>query len=58
MAAIVAPEDLKDVTDAVEKAGEKVLQIGRVIAGEKGCTVAGSRGTWSARSDWSAVHHG
>jgi len=58
MALMAAEEDVKGVTQALETAGESVLKIGRVEAGEKGCTVAGSGGTWSARSDWSAVHHG
>jgi phosphoribosylformylglycinamidine cyclo-ligase len=58
MAVVVAPDDLKSVTNIIEKAGEKVLQLGRIEQGEKGCTVAGWRGTWSARSDWSATHHG
>jgi phosphoribosylformylglycinamidine cyclo-ligase len=58
MAAIVAQADAKDATRALEKAGESVARIGDVIAGEKGCTVAGARGAWSARSEWSATHHG
>ncbi len=58
MVAIVAEDDVKDVSHALEEAGETVLTIGRVEAGEKGCTVAGSRGTWSARDDWTAVHNG
>jgi len=35
-----------------------VVRIGTVEAGDKGCTVKGSAGTWSARSDWSATHLG
>jgi len=58
MAIIVSQDNVNDVTLELEKAGESVLTIGTVEAGEKGCTVAGSRGTWSARDDWSAVHHG
>jgi phosphoribosylformylglycinamidine cyclo-ligase len=58
MVAMVAEDDVKDVTLALEKAGEMVFAIGRVEAGAKGCTVAGARGTWSARGGWSAVHHG
>ena len=33
-------------------------RIGEIVAGEKGCTVAGSAETWSARAPWEAVHHG
>ncbi|MFL6862753.1 MAG: phosphoribosylformylglycinamidine cyclo-ligase [Allosphingosinicella sp.] len=58
MAVIVSPDDVSDVTQALELAGESVLTLGRVEAGAKGCTVAGSRGTWSARDAWSATHHG
>ena len=58
MALIVAEEDVKDVTEALRKAGENVFGIGRVERGSRGCTVRGSRGTWSARSDWTATHHG
>jgi phosphoribosylformylglycinamidine cyclo-ligase len=58
MAVIVAEEDVRDVSQEFEVAGETVFRIGRVEGGEKGCTVAGSTGTWSARDDWSASHHG
>jgi phosphoribosylformylglycinamidine cyclo-ligase len=58
MALLVAPEDADAVTAALGSAGEIVLRIGDVRPGAKGCTVSGSAGTWSARSDWSATHHG
>ncbi len=58
MALVVAEDDVKDVTEALEAAGEKVARIGRVEAGPRGCTVAGPAGAWSARSDWTATHHG
>ena len=32
------------------------VAIGRIEAGQRGCTVRGSAGTWSARADWSADH--
>ena len=28
-----------------------------IEAGERGCTVRGPAGSWSAREDWSATHH-
>ncbi|MGQ0589461.1 MAG: phosphoribosylformylglycinamidine cyclo-ligase [Sphingosinicella sp.] len=57
--ALVADEtDVAAVTDALTKAGETVLRIGRIEPGERGCTVSGSAETWSARADWSAIHHG
>ncbi len=46
------------LTAALEEAGEAVFRIGRIEAGEKGCTVSGAAETWSARTDWSATHHG
>ena len=58
MAVIVAEADVAETTARLEAAGETVLQIGRIEAGEKGCTVTGSTETWSARADWSATHHG
>jgi phosphoribosylformylglycinamidine cyclo-ligase len=58
MVAIVSPDDVNYVSDELEKVGETVLTIGMIEAGAKGCTVAGSRGIWCARNDWSAAHHG
>jgi phosphoribosylformylglycinamidine cyclo-ligase len=58
MVLILAEEDVKPVAEQLEKAGETIFRIGTVEAGAKGCTVAGARGTWSARDDWSATHHG
>ncbi len=58
MAAIVAEENVRNVSEALESAGESVFRIGRVEAGPRGCTVAGPAGTWSARGAWRATHHG
>ncbi len=58
MALVVAEGDVHDVTQQLEQAGETVFEIGRVEAGARGCTVTGSTETWSARSDWTATHHG
>ncbi len=58
MALIVAGNYVKDVSQALEHTGETVFVIGRVEQGAKGCTVRGSTGTWSARGDWAATHHG
>jgi phosphoribosylformylglycinamidine cyclo-ligase len=58
MAVIVDPGQGEAVTDALEAAGEAVFRIGEVRAGPRGCTVAGSDGTWSARVSWSATHNG
>ena len=58
MVAIVAEAEADAVTDTLRQAGETVYRIGRIQAGNKGCTVAGSPETWSAQSAWSATHHG
>lgn len=58
MVLAVAPELADEVTAALEACGESVSRIGRIEAGERGCTVRGSQGTWSARSDWEATHEG
>jgi len=58
MVAIVNEADVAEVKERLETAGETVFRIGHVEAGETGCTVTGSAGTWSAREDWSATHHG
>jgi phosphoribosylformylglycinamidine cyclo-ligase len=56
--AIVRDTDAADVTERLNAAGETVHCIGRIEAGESGCTVRGSAGTWSAREDWCATHRG
>ncbi|MGA9581811.1 MAG: phosphoribosylformylglycinamidine cyclo-ligase [Allosphingosinicella sp.] len=58
MAVIVAQDDVNYVTHALEEQGEIPFVIGRVETGSKGCTVAGPAGSWSARGDWTATHHG
>jgi len=56
MVAIVAADDAAGVTAALEGAGETVLEIGRIDAGQRGCTVNGSAGSWNSDEDWSARH--
>jgi phosphoribosylformylglycinamidine cyclo-ligase len=59
MVAIVAADEAEAVTTALTEAGESVHRIGEIGSGERGCTVSGSAGTWSAREAWSATHkHG
>ena len=58
MALLVARHDVNDVTERLEKAGETIFEIGRIEAGERGCTVAGPADSWSVREAWSATHHG
>lgn len=58
MVAIVSATNADSVIAALETEGETVHRIGRIEAGNMGCTVRGSAGTWSAREDWSATHNG
>jgi phosphoribosylformylglycinamidine cyclo-ligase len=58
MVVMVAEADVADVTALLEAAGETVHRIGRIVAGERGCTVRGSAETWSAREAWVATHNG
>jgi phosphoribosylformylglycinamidine cyclo-ligase len=58
MAVFVREADVDAVTALLTEAGETVIRIGHVAAGEKGCTVSGSVETWSAQAAWSATHHG
>jgi phosphoribosylformylglycinamidine cyclo-ligase len=58
MAVFISQDDVKHASQALEEAGETLFDIGRVEARERGCTVSGPRGTWSARDDWFATHHG
>jgi phosphoribosylformylglycinamidine cyclo-ligase len=57
MAAIVGADQANDVRPRLEGAGETVFEIGRVEAGQRGCTVRGSAGTWNSPEDWSATHN-
>ncbi len=58
MVLAVRPELADEVASELQEAGETVLSIGEIVAGEKGCTVRGSAGTWSAKADWEAHHDG
>ena len=57
MAVIVTPENVTAVTASIEGAGESVVEIGRIEAGSRGCTVHGKAGTWNSAKDWSATHN-
>ncbi|WP_116089949.1 phosphoribosylformylglycinamidine cyclo-ligase [Sphingomonas crusticola] len=58
MVAAMRATDVGEVTAALQAAGETVFEIGAIATGPRGCTVHGSAGSWSARSDWSATHNG
>ena len=54
----VSPDNLDAVLTDLEQAGENAQVIGRIETGERGCTVKGSAGVWSAREAWQASHLG
>ncbi|HEY0164153.1 MAG TPA: phosphoribosylformylglycinamidine cyclo-ligase [Sphingomicrobium sp.] len=56
MIAIVAPADADAVQAELEQAGETVCRIGEIVAGRRGCTVAGAAG-WGSDEDWTVTHH-
>jgi phosphoribosylformylglycinamidine cyclo-ligase len=58
MVLAVSPDEAESVTRDLEAAGETLFRIGRIEAGERGCTVSGSIETWGARESWSASHLG
>jgi phosphoribosylformylglycinamidine cyclo-ligase len=58
MALVVAEQDMKDVMQSLEDAGETSFRIGRVERGVRGCTVASAQGGWSGRMAWTATHGG
>jgi phosphoribosylformylglycinamidine cyclo-ligase len=47
MAVIVSEAEADRVASALERAGETVLRIGRVEAGQRGCTVSGPGDNWN-----------
>jgi phosphoribosylformylglycinamidine cyclo-ligase len=57
MAVIVSADVAREVTSLLEGGGETVLEIGRVEAGERGCTVSGEAGAWGSPKGWSAIHN-
>ena len=56
MVLAVEPAKLDAAKAALAAAGEEVLEIGVIEAGQRGCTVRGSAGTWGAGADWDAGH--
>ncbi|MEP3051086.1 MAG: phosphoribosylformylglycinamidine cyclo-ligase [Erythrobacter sp.] len=58
MVLAVNPDHVEAVTDRLTQVGETVFKIGTIDSGERGCTVSGSAGTWSATADWKATHLG
>jgi phosphoribosylformylglycinamidine cyclo-ligase len=57
MVLAVEPAQAEMVRTRIEEAGDTVLAVGEIVEGERGCTVRGAAGVWSARADWEAVHN-
>ncbi|MXP46126.1 phosphoribosylformylglycinamidine cyclo-ligase [Altererythrobacter luteolus] len=56
MVLAVEQDAVAALTAELEAAGETVFRIGEIGEGQRGCTVKGAAGTWSAKSDWEAAH--
>ncbi|QIL02260.1 phosphoribosylformylglycinamidine cyclo-ligase [Sphingomonas sinipercae] len=56
MVAIVAQADCAAVIARLEQAGERAFVIGRIEAGQRGCTVRGPAGSWNSAEEWTASH--
>jgi len=57
MVLAVEPANVEIVRSRLVDAGETVLALGEIVEGQRGCTVRGEAGVWSARGDWEAVHN-
>ncbi|KUO54963.1 MAG: phosphoribosylformylglycinamidine cyclo-ligase [Sphingomonadales bacterium BRH_c3] len=57
MVLAVGPDKVEAVLERLGAAGETAFMIGAIEAGERGCTVRGTQGTWSAKAEWSATHN-
>jgi phosphoribosylformylglycinamidine cyclo-ligase len=56
MVAIVREPDSGAVVSRLKKHGEKARVIGRIAAGNRGCTITGAAGLWGASEAWTASH--
>ncbi|MDT9597720.1 phosphoribosylformylglycinamidine cyclo-ligase [Sphingosinicella rhizophila] len=58
MALFVDEANAPQLIGELRESGEDSFLIGRVERGTRGCTVSGSRSSWSARTDWTVTHNG
>ena len=56
MVAIVREPDSGAVVSRLEEHSEKARVIGRIAAGNRGCTITGAAGLWGASEAWTASH--
>jgi phosphoribosylformylglycinamidine cyclo-ligase len=57
MVAIVSPAHAQPVIDGLNAAGEAAFPIGKIVEGQRGCTVEGPAQTWGSAQPWTASHH-
>ena len=57
MVLAVRPEHASTVSANLEAAGEIVMQIGKIVEGDRGCTVRGGAGSWGSAAAWEATHN-
>ena len=57
MVAIVSQDLAGSVGHSLEEASVEAFEIGRIEAGQRGCTVSGSEGVWNSAEDWFASHN-
>ena len=56
MVLAVEKSDVTGVIGDLEEAGESAVAIGEIVSGDRGCTVAGSAGSWGSDAAWEASH--
>ena len=56
MVLVVRAEAVARLSAALTAAGESVIDIGEIVAGDHGCTVKGSAGSFNASAPWHADH--
>ena len=56
MVALVAAADADAVVARLHESGEAAQVIGRIVEGQRGCTVYGAANSWGSQSDWTASH--
>ncbi len=56
MVLAVEKSDVAGVIGDLEEAGESAVAIGEIVSGDRGCTVAGSAGSWGSDAAWEASH--
>jgi phosphoribosylformylglycinamidine cyclo-ligase len=58
MVAVVSEEAAEAVSAALHAAGERVVAIGSIVSGARGCEVSGPDGSWGAEGRWTVAQDG